>query len=591
MAQQNYEREPSNIHQELEELTKCEPLVKCRASRTDWLLDSTSHYNRSPGTTAASSVSEAVQPNSSFQGGKEDAISEKLPRVGSALTPHGTQQIASAVKCRNGSAGKSVTKNGAAIRADVTAPHYLSQDKDGVGAALITVEVSSSSVSPETTLSPSSLALPVCARSSHGTSRGPTGKRQLRRVAKRECKRRSSNSMSNPSSRSILHRNGVAAVSLTSKTDSRRSSAIALHSSAAVTAEAGRERVTIKKSCIPRLSSTSQVLTQRTPLHGKNQGARTTSPSPRIPSSETSVATVAAAKTKEGGRELTPSAQALSKTRMSSLDIVVSSESDTDAAPSASVLHYATKHCHSFPLNEQKRVQTVNMASTSASASTSAVAVLGVYEVCETGAAQPLADQNTKSSHVTLSRRVTTEGLASLVDKNAGLERMNAAAHGGEEVEARVPCEDLKHVAMEEEAKGGHEKCKELKNAAAEETVKREEAAEKCKAPEVKRRVPEENVQQQTVMKTEAKTASEQKGELTEPLSLVTLPTVREPSDAPPVAPKASNPTMPAMPRRVDEVVAACHEDVRECDKMVAPPLLRHPGPTSKANSKCCSVM
>ncbi|RNF23005.1 uncharacterized protein Tco025E_02916 [Trypanosoma conorhini] len=594
-TQEKYQHRTPNMHEELQELTNCEPLSKLRGSQMDWLLDSTSHYRRSSGTEAASNANVAVHPTSSFRGVEEDVISEGLSRVDSTSTPHGPQQLASTAPCNRGTAGKSVGKDAAAPGADTAAARLPSQDEGDAGALLITVEVSSSSASPERLVSSPSPVLSARARPSLSTLRGPKGRRHARSAAKREGRRRSSNSVSNPSSRSISNLNAATVISLTSKSNSRRSSALAQHGSAAVPAGAGRRRVSIKRASTPRPSTTPSALSPRTPVEGKSQGARAKSPSPAIPSRETSVATVAAAKKREGRRQVTSSQRSNSKAYISSTEIVVSSESDTDAAPSASPLLSGGKSHRSFLPHEQKRGSAVDRALASASASTSAVAVLGVYEVAGPGAALPVAEEPKKASQANLSHRApTTTRSAHLDDKNAELKDTNnsAAAHGAEEVEAKVPSEKVKLVATEEEPKRLVKDEEQKVATPPVETLKRAGGEEKHKASEPKRRVSEGNAQQQTATNTEAEETSTRRRVSTEQPAPVAAPTPRETGSVPVVAPEAPNPAVPDKPQEVDEVVAACHAEVKTCGDTAAVPSLQLPlGSKEKSKAKCCSVM
>ncbi|EKF28039.1 hypothetical protein MOQ_008226 [Trypanosoma cruzi marinkellei] len=282
MPRQMYSVGPLNIHKELEELTNCEPLRKLSASQKDWLLDSTSHYRSNSGTGATPNVNTQLTP--SFRNGEEEAISEGLSRVESASTARGAQRPVTTGTCSNNNAEKTVAGYDTATKAETTTAHASPLRDESIGGTLITLEVSSSSATPENLLSsPSPMLLSGYAMLSPLTARGMSGKNHTRIGAKRSVRQFKASSTKNCPGNGGRPRSQGAIISLVGSPNSRRSSLAHVNSSG-LKKVTRKSNVKINDAALSSISVNSPAISTRSYVEKGNQGVTTNEPSPAIQS-------------------------------------------------------------------------------------------------------------------------------------------------------------------------------------------------------------------------------------------------------------------------------------------------------------------
>ncbi|KAF5225970.1 hypothetical protein ECC02_000899 [Trypanosoma cruzi] len=578
---------PLNIHKELEELTNCEPLRKLSASQKDWLLDSTSHYRNNSNTGAAPNVN--TQLTSSFRNGEEEAISEGLSRVESASTARGTQRPVNTGNCSNSNAEKAVARYDIAAKADTATAHASPLRDESIGGTLITLEVSSSSATPEGLLSsPSPMLLSGCAMSSPVTSRGIPGKNHTRTAAKRGVRQFKTSSTKTCSNKGGRPCSKGAIISLVGTPNSRRSS-LAHVSPSGLKKVSEKSSVKIHDAGIRSMSVNFPVVSANPYLEKGNQGVTTNLPSPAIQSRDFSVATVAAAQKTLEQRNGSSQPWLCADERTSSFEVFVSSESDTEAAQISFPL--AQQRQNPPLINQgQSRVPAENTVSASVSASTSVVAVIDVYEVTEKRAAQPLKEEKKNTGQSTLSHRFKGNMSPSSENKIGNPKEREKTRIGSKNRERSVPLEELKRVAMEEEEK----KIQQERNQNEANKVnhkEREEANKGSEVPEVKREVSKVNVRQKSVTGSQERETITQRNESEARQSQVALISPPESRRALSERPMVSKPEGDNKSGGMDEV-RADHDD--EGKRVYREDALYYTHATymkQKSKAKCCSVM
>ncbi|EKF28038.1 hypothetical protein MOQ_008225 [Trypanosoma cruzi marinkellei] len=160
----------------------------------------------------------------------------------------------------------------------------------------------------------------------------------------------------------------------------------------------------------------------------------------------------------------------------------------------------------------QRRVPAENAVSNLFSASTSAVAVVGVYEVTEKRAAQPLREERKNTGQSTLSHRFNGGMSPSLDNKHDNPKKGEKTRSGSKNREGSVPLEELKRVAMEEEEK----KIQQERNQHEANRInhkEREEANKGSDMSEVKREFSKVSVQQKSVTGSQERETITQRNE------------------------------------------------------------------------------